>query len=363
MADINTGMEKPDMKRLLMKSKQEPVNCAIGQGGDATIALLLLDKVKGPKSVEKDLAKQFPDAKNTRFGSAHVDMELDPKEVRFRVNKAAPGIARKLVKTLKGTGFTKAVIVLDDDGSVLEQAGEEDEAPQPAPPAAGTQAAPPAPPPPPPAPPPPQPNAADLTRLLTEQVKRIPGVLATAPALKDQFAKLATTAQAALKAGSLAEAASGVAALRQALDGAGNGAAPQPTSGGSQVNYIKSRLAWLAARKKIESDIEKLRSEIVATFTEDGTGPELDKLYRDRVAPVLTTLDESLADKLDEAMNAADPEQHRKLVGEARTIIDRYTAYVNGEALLADLDDNPFLPLTIKPTLTATLATLHKTIV
>ena len=356
-ADINTGMDKQDMKRLLAKSKQEPVNCAIGQGDEATIALLLLDKVKGPKSVEKDLTKQFPNAKSTRFGTAHVDMELDPKEVRFTVNKPAPGIARKLVKTLKGTGFTKAVIVLEEDGSILEMAGEEEEAP------AATAAAPP--PPAPPAPPQAQFDAGALARALAELIKRIPGVLAVAPGLKAQLSQLATDANGNIKAGKLDVAAATIEALRRALDGAPKPAAPAPqaAAGGGQVAYAKSRLAWLAARKKVETDIEKLRSEIVATYQEDGSAPELDKLYRDRVAPILAALDERLADKLDEATNATDPAKHAKLVAEARALIVEYEAFLDGEPLIADLDNNPFLPLTIKTTVSATLAALSKAVV
>jgi hypothetical protein len=356
MADVNTGMEKPDMKRLLMKSKQEPVNCAIGQGDDATIALLLLDKVKAPKSVEKDLAKQFPSARNTRWGTAHVDLELDPKEVRFTVNKPAPGIARKLVKTVKGTGFTKVVIVLEDDGSILEQAGEEE---APATTAAAPQPAPAA------APAPPQDNAAALGQALAELIKRIP---AAAPALKARLAQLATEANTNLKAGKLPEAAASITALRQAFDSFSQPATPPapppaPAAGGGQTAYAKSRQAWLAARKKIETDLEKLRSEIVATYQEDGSAPELDKRYRDRVAPLLATFDERLADKLGEATTATDPAQHSKLVAEARGIIGEYQTYLDGEPLIGDLDANPFVPLTIKATIGATLAAVSKAVV
>jgi hypothetical protein len=127
MADINTGMSKEEMKRLLLKSKQEPVNCAFGQGAEANVALLTLDRVKEPKTVERELGKQFPDAKNTRWGTAFVDVDDNPKLVKFLINKAASGMAKKLAKTLKGTGFTKVVILLAD-GTPVETYGEEDEA-------------------------------------------------------------------------------------------------------------------------------------------------------------------------------------------------------------------------------------------
>jgi hypothetical protein len=378
-ADVNTGMEKQDMKRLLMKSKTEPVNCAFAQGTDPTMALFMLDKVKQPKAVEKELTKEFPDAKNTRWGTAFVDMDDDPKQVKLTVNKPISGAARKLVKTLKGTGFTKVVILLED-GSVAESAGEEEEEGQAAgaaPEATAAPAAPPAAPPAPPAPPAAaQPDAAALTRALGELIRRIPGAVAAAPALKDALSKLATDANLNLKTNNLTTAATSIAALRKALDAAPQGAtaaapaappapaaAPAKPPEGAKVTYAKSRLAWLAARKKMESEIEKLRGEIVASFQEDGEGPELDKLYRDRVAPVLQGLDESLADKLDEAANAADPAQHQKLLGEAKAIIKRYTDFLAAEPLIADLDDNPFVPLSINATMSATLTALSKAVV
>jgi hypothetical protein len=353
-AEVNTGMEKPDMKRLLTKSKAEPVNCAFGQGEDATSALLLLDRMKQPKAVEKDLTKQFPSAKYTRWGTAEVDMEIDPKEVRFTINKPSPGVAKKLVKTLKGTGFTKVVIVSEEDGSILEQAGEEE---APAQPATAAQAAAPRP----AAAPAAQHDLAALVRALAELIKRIPPVVAVTPALKAPLGQLATDANGNIKANKLAEAAANIEALRRALDGAPNGAAP--AGGAAQANYAKSRLAWLAARKKIEADVEKLRGAIVATYREDGSAPELDKHYQARVAPLLATFDNRLADKLDEAVAATDPAQHAKLAAEAKAIIGQYEAYLAGETLIEDLDANPFVPLAIKATISATLAAVAKVVV
>jgi len=368
-ADVDTGMEKGEMKRLLAKSKKEPVNCAFGQGDDNTMALLLLDKVKAGKGVEKELTKQFPDAKNTRFGTAVVDVDVDPKKVIFTVNKPVSSMARKLVKTLKGTGYNKVVIGLDD-GTVVDSHSEEEEGGETegeevstAPPSPG------APPPPPPPPGPPKLDPAMLTRLLGELIKRIPAAVLAAPTLKDALGKLAAEATAHLKANQLTEAATQIAQLRKALDAVPASPAPPATPAaparaeGAKVTYAKSRLAWLAARQKVESDMEKLRKEMIATFEDDEDSPELDKLYRARVAPVMAALDESLADKLDEAINAEDPGKRDILIGEARQIIQRYTDYVDGESLIADLDDKPFVPVAIRATLTSTLSALSKTIV
>jgi hypothetical protein len=373
--EVDTGMDKQEMKKLLMKSKKEPVNFSFGMGADASFALLMLDRIKAPKACEKELTKKFSDAKNTRFGAAEVDTEEDPKKVKFIVNKPISGFGRKLVKTLKGTGFTKVQIVLEDGTSVEDYSEEESEALE----AEGDErtqaqidAGVPTPPPPPPQQAPQQ-NADQLMRELTELVKRIPQVLAVTPALKDQLTKLATSAQVNLKTNNLTYAKVAIDQLRAALDNAPQGPAQQQqqqqqqTQGGkppegAKVTYAKSRLAWLAARKKVESDINTLEAEIVATYEDEGVGQELASAYTSWVGPVLSALDDRLADALDAAANAADAEEREKLVADAKKLIAEYTAFLN-DPRIAELDDNPFLPLAIRSTVGGTLSTLAKAIV
>ena len=128
------------------------------------------------------------------------------------------------------------------------------------------------------------------------------------------------------------------------------------------VAYAKSRLAWLAARKKVESDLDKLRGAIVTAYANDGIAADLEKRYTEKVAPVLANLDERLADKLDEATNATDPQQRAALVAEAKKIMQDYETYLAGEKIIADLDTNPFVPVAIQQTIAGTLATLEKTV-
>ena len=114
-AELKTAMDKGELKKLLAASKKQPVNCAMAQGDGRTTALglIMLDRVKTPKAVEKELIKQFARAKNPRWGTAVVNTDEDPKLVRFTINKAVSGMANRLVKSLKGTGFTKVSLVLE----------------------------------------------------------------------------------------------------------------------------------------------------------------------------------------------------------------------------------------------------------
>jgi len=77
---------------------------------------------------------------------------------------------------------------------------------------------------------------------------------------------------------------------------------------------------------------------------------------------MLQTLDESLSDKLDEVTKNADPEQHEKLVQEAKRIMQSYQDYLAREPLIAMLDNNPFVSLSIEKTLTTTLSALSRAV-
>jgi len=378
VADPEMAMEKAELKQLLMRSKKEPVNCAVAQSKDPAFALVLLHKIKQPKALSKQLEGDFKDAKNHRWGEAFVDVDDNPKLVVFTLNKPAPGIARKLVKSLKPTGFTKVRLQFEDGSAPEEHDDEaaEEAASQPAAaPAAASGEAPPAP----PAPlqqAPAGPDAGELGRTLAQLIPRVQQVEQNARAA---MAKLATDANVNLKTGNLKTAADLIAQLRQALDGAPAGApagamppqaAPQPAAqpqgaangqadpAKGAVAYAKSRLAWIATRQKIESEVGKLGEALKAAYAEDGLADQVTAQFQERVAPLLATFDGGLADTLDAATNATDPQKRAALVADARAQIVRYQTFVAGEPLFKQLQDNPFVKIAVVPTLEATLTAL-----
>ena len=189
----NTGMDKAEMKKLLTRSKEEPVNCAIGIGKDQQ-AMFMLHKSKPPMAILKDLEKLAGGPlRNPCHGSALVDADRDPKLVILTVNKASGGLAARLKKTLKGTGFTKAMIRLED-GTIAEMAEEDgDDAEGEAPPPAA--------------------DVGALKQTLAGLVGRIAEAAGSDTALKAKLAKMA------------GDAAS-IQQLRDGLD-SGGGAAPE----------------------------------------------------------------------------------------------------------------------------------------
>ena len=118
-------IDKNELKKLLIRSKKEPVNCAVGVAADGS-AVIMLDKIKQPRAVFKKMEEEYGDIKNGRWGTAEVDVDADPKLVILTINKAASGLARKMKKTLKGTTFTKVRVMLEG-GGVDEEEMEDDE--------------------------------------------------------------------------------------------------------------------------------------------------------------------------------------------------------------------------------------------
>jgi hypothetical protein len=366
-------MSPGEMKPLLALSKREPVHAAIGITADGEGIILLNKKMKSKKvlaTLKAAAAKEKIQLQPStlRFGKAEVDTDYDPGMVRFFINKEAPGNMRiKLLEVVKRVPYQKVELNVDlsfEEESEDEEEGQETaSAPPPPPPQAATR-----------------PDAGALAKELAALARRIPEVPDTDPALKARLVKLATDANVNIKTNNLNYATNFIAqlrdALRDALDAAGVGigqvvppsgqAVPpsgQPTAeGGSVVAYAKSRLAWLAARKKVESDIETLRQRIIDTFKDDAIAPQLETSYKTKVAPVLATLDESLADTLDDATNATDPAKRAKLVADAKAIMQKYAQYLTSEPLIKDLDENPFVPLSIRATVGGTISALSKAI-
>ena len=338
-----TGMDKAEMKKLLMRSKQEPVNCAIGQGNDPSLGLLLLHKVKQPKALEKEV-KELPGAKNTRFGTAVVDTDADPKLVTIYVNTKVSGLARKLVKTLKGTGFNKVEIRVGNPAeSELADGYSEDETADTAAPAALADAA-------------PTPDLADLKSRLALLIPRVSQLDAADPRKADLVGQ-ARRAGAMLQANDLAGAAGALDALEQGL--AATQAAAQAANG-ANGDYEKYSTIWLATRKRVQDEVAALRRSILAAYQGQPYVGDIEKRFTDRTAPLLQAFDGALSETLDAAKTAPAADRD-KLVAQAKTILTRYEV-ASGDPLLAELDANPFQPVAIQKTVAATLSALAKSL-
>ena len=402
-------MSPAEMKPLLMLSKRDPVSAVIGLTKSKDGVVFLAKKVK-PRKLVAQMKKHAAEAKmeldvaSLRFGRATVDAEADSSLVTFTVNKEAAGTMRpKLLVHLKKAGFGKCEIVVD---ASLETESDEDElhAPGMAPPGghpdpagmsadapageaaeAGTSSPPSA----------AAPTAANeaagaqhpavapadatpasagdapaldraaLTQRITDLVKRMMDAMAANPAGADAMRTAALSAQAGLKSGDLGAAAASADALERLLGGT-PGSPPAAGPAGARpahsAVFDKAQAAWIATRQRVQGEFDKLFAEISNVYDGHDIVGELEKTFHARVSPTMGQLDQSLAAKLQELGGNSDPSTHRKLVQEAQGIIAQYEAYVAGDAVLSQLDANPFTPISAQKTLNASLATLAKAV-
>ena len=362
---VNTGMSKGDMKKLLIRSKEEPVNCAIGIGDDPAYGLLLMSKTKGPKILEKTLMLEFPKAKNTRWGTAFVDVEDNPKEVKLSLNRNVSGMSKKLIKTLKGTGFSKVIIVFEDGSEAETHEEADEEAPEGV--AAATTAEPAqaaAPPPPPPGPPPASKTPEETAALAQALAKALAGLAPLIPKAagddagrKAMLMKLATDANVNIKTGNLKAAGGFIAQLKAEVQGA----AAAPAQPATLQTLTASRQQWTGTQEKVKAEVDKLRAALTQTYKNQPFANEIESRFQAKIAPVVSRFDDRLLDVLDDMMNTKEPAERTKLVTDARGLIKEYLSFAMSEPLIGDLDSNPFVPLAIRSTVTTTLAQLEKT--
>lgn len=298
-------MSVSEMRPLLHLSKRQPVNCAVGLTKDKQGVILLHRRTKPRKLMADLLKKQSNELKldraSLRFGHASVDGASDSTTVHFTINKASPDTLRlKLLEQLRPVGFQHCDVIVD--GSLETEA--EDDADE--------------------------------------------GSDDDGDDAGDPDAPVDTQGQPA--------AAAAGAGPGQEMPGRAD-AAPTRHPPGSPV-FAKGQTAWIAVRAKLHADIDGALKGMEEVYADDARAVAI----RGRVEPILNELDDSLAAALGAVAANAEPAAHARLVADAGAIVARYRAFVDGEPMIAALDDNPFHPVALRTTLDAALAALSKVV-
>ncbi|MCI0684622.1 MAG: hypothetical protein L0Y71_21135 [Gemmataceae bacterium] len=127
----------------------------------------------------------------------------------------------------------------------------------------------------------------------------------------------------------------------------------------SNVVLTQARLAWDAARTKIQVDLQKLEQAILdAAAGQSEYDPDAVAIGARRLHGILDELDARLIDKLDEALNAQVPDERQRRQQEAARLVKRHLGFVNGDPLMALVDDNGFAPVAVRKTAATALTTL-----
>jgi hypothetical protein len=371
MADVKaTTTPKNELKALIKgSSPSKPFQCGVAlDPKNRQLAFLLVHRSSAGRQLAAQL-KSVPGVNLATFGhvmmgthSEHPQAVKDAACAVFQLEKPLPGLSKRLKATLKGTGFKKVQIVYDSgaiESDLVEEPGFDEE-----PDDAGAiqgdetrQAVEESVPPPPPPPPPLAsnvPDAASLKRRLGGFLEKVKAAN-VGPDGTRQMVGLANEANAHIGKNELAQAAALIDEVEASLRLATASPTEAQRAAAPVSSYAKSRLIWIAARKKVQSDLDKLRAAIVARYKDDPDLAEIETRYTSTVAPVLEKLNEELVDKLDDVTNASDTGMRASHVSEARKLIEDYQNYVTTTELIADLDENPFEPLAIRETIVQTL--------
>lgn len=362
-------MSVADMKMILATAKHGALPaCVIGLTKDKD-GVVMLDKKKKPKQLVALLKKSAAEAglelemPSLRFGRASVDADEGAGLLTFTVNKEAPGALRpKILMLVKKAGFNAVEITIDAGlENEPEEAVEGETQEEPAPNVAAT-----APPPPPEAAPQRDDTAAQLAALtaeLTGLVKRMMPLIAADPGRQATLRGMAVQAQTAIKSGNVDDAKTVVVSLQNTIETFEQAQPSEPANGGGAGNVepaiiMKARDAWVATRKRIEADIQKLSTAIDQAY--DGS-TEVKKHVKPLLDSVLAGLGTKLSDKLDEVANASAADRST-LISEAKQIIAAYQNHVASDKVVTMLDDNPFVPISVQKTVSVTLAALSRSI-
>lgn len=347
---------KQYLKTALMQVRRGPMNMAIAPGKTPEESRALVHRSNTGRSLAARLAKETG-LKKVTWGIATASPDQDNAIVFTLEGPKVSGlkkIGERMLKAFKPQPFSTLIVMVGGQ----EDLSEEDDPDN----AENT------------------PDDGDAQARFTEKLKALAPALtkaaqegikgADAARLKASEAgvlarKLDFSAAMAL----LEEAEKQLRAALASLRPSSGKTEPEPTGktgdtttgGFSIVNLQKSRLAWVATRKSVKDQLQKLENTIVAELKGDPDVPDLTTDIR-KLDEVLHHLDERLADKLDEALNAKDTATRQRLHQEASALMTAYRDYVSRDAFIGELDTNPFMPITLRTTVLATLTAMQKTL-
>ncbi len=127
----------------------------------------------------------------------------------------------------------------------------------------------------------------------------------------------------------------------------GIGGASQGAPGGAVVRLAKGMLLWNQTRSSVSQQVKTLQQAILKAAA---NVPEFDEIQSNigNLEEILEILDDRLTVKLNELRGTTDAAEKQKLSEDARQIVAEYQTYAASDELMNDIDDNGFIPLTIK---------------
>ena len=140
--------------------------------------------------------------------------------------------------------------------------------------------------------------------------------------------------------------------LREAIEKVDVAEVEELANGENQASVVllqQSRLLWEKTRKSIQAEIQTLENAILTIRNEQSQFDPNDIATGTKVLHVvLDQLDTQLTTELDNAVIAADPTQRLKHQKSAANKIAEYLQYVKSDPLMAEIDANGFVGVSIQ---------------
>jgi hypothetical protein len=123
--------------------------------------------------------------------------------------------------------------------------------------------------------------------------------------------------------------------------------------------YLSGRANLRSAREMAEKALQGLQSEILARCKDEPFYPEVEAKSR-QLFDFLTPIDDTVADKLDEAGRCTDPERQAELNKHVRALIQKQLTAMRNHPLSSFVGKNPFGKFKVKEPLETTLSALDR---
>lgn len=117
----------------------------------------------------------------------------------------------------------------------------------------------------------------------------------------------------------------------------------RPANAVSLVALGKARLEWDSVRQHAIGEFERLKGILKDEYEDfDDEQAALEAAVQ-RLNSMIATLNEELGDRLDTVLNS-DPGQRPTLTGAAKSVLERFTSFVDADEILAGIDGNEYAP-------------------
>lgn len=124
------------------------------------------------------------------------------------------------------------------------------------------------------------------------------------------------------------------------------------------VAIARARIGWIATRRALVSELERLKGAILACAADDAEADAVAAHVDDIFAP-LDALDAGLEEALEALVDVADGPERARIGGRARAIAEDLRAALD-TPFFAEIDDNPFAPVAVRARAQASLAEIAR---